>query len=84
MPSAAGDYPQREHVEGFCDKAIEARQEKVTAELGFAIREHSLHICADCIKKKCPHKPWGLFRARYSPTREYVKLNNQLSSHFNL
>jgi len=45
------------HVEEFHDAAIEARQEKVAAEHGFAIREHSLHIYADCTKKKCPHKP---------------------------
>ncbi|MEQ1525815.1 MAG: ferric iron uptake transcriptional regulator [Gallionella sp.] len=44
------------HVEEFYDKAIEVRQEKVTAELGFAIREHSLHIYADCTNKKCLRK----------------------------
>jgi Fur family transcriptional regulator, ferric uptake regulator len=44
------------HVEEFFDAAIETRQEKVATELGFAIREHSLHIYADCTKKKCPHK----------------------------
>lgn len=44
------------HVEEFYDAAIETRQEKVAAELGFAIRDHSLHIYADCTKKKCPHK----------------------------
>ena len=44
------------HVEEFCDSAIEARQEKVAIELGFAIRDHSLHIYADCTRKKCPHK----------------------------
>jgi Fur family ferric uptake transcriptional regulator len=44
------------HVEEFYDTAIEARQEKVATELGFTIRDHSLHIYADCTKKKCPHK----------------------------
>ncbi|MDP2760995.1 MAG: ferric iron uptake transcriptional regulator [Sideroxyarcus sp.] len=44
------------HVEEFHDKAIEARQEKVATELGFIIRDHSLHIYADCTKKKCPRK----------------------------
>jgi Fur family ferric uptake transcriptional regulator len=44
------------HVEEFYDAAIEARQEKVSTGLGFAIREHSLHIYADCTKKKCPHR----------------------------
>jgi len=45
------------HVEEFYDAAIETRQVKVASKLGFAIREHSLHIYADCTKKKCPHKP---------------------------
>ncbi len=44
------------HVEEFHDSAIEARQEKVATALGFAIRDHSLHIYADCTKKKCPYK----------------------------
>jgi len=44
------------HVEEFYDAVIEARQEKVVTELGFTIHEHSLHIYADCNKKKCPHK----------------------------
>lgn len=44
-------------VEEFLDAAIETRQEKAAAERGFAIREHSLSIYADCTKKKCPHKP---------------------------
>ncbi|MFZ5502486.1 MAG: ferric iron uptake transcriptional regulator [Pseudomonadota bacterium] len=44
------------HVEEFRDAAIEARQEKVTTELGFAIHDHSLQIYADCTKKECPHR----------------------------
>jgi len=44
------------HVEEFHDAAIEARQRKVTAELGFAIHDHSLQIYADCTKNKCPYK----------------------------
>jgi Fur family ferric uptake transcriptional regulator len=44
------------HVEEFYDAAIETRQEKVATELGFAIRDHALHIYADCTKKKCPHR----------------------------
>ena len=44
------------HVEEFYDAAIETRQEKVAAERGFSIRDHSLHIYADCTKKQCPHK----------------------------
>jgi len=44
------------HVEEFHDAAIETRQEKVAAQLGFTIRDHSLHIYADCARKKCPHR----------------------------
>jgi Fur family ferric uptake transcriptional regulator len=44
------------HVEEFYDAGIESRQKKVAAELGFAVHDHSLHIYADCTKKKCPHK----------------------------
>lgn len=44
------------HVEEFYDAAIESRQEKVATERGFAVHDHSLHIYADCVKKKCPHK----------------------------
>ncbi|MDO9011315.1 MAG: ferric iron uptake transcriptional regulator [Gallionella sp.] len=43
-------------VEEFYDTAIEARQEKVAADRGFSIRDHALHIYADCTKKQCPHK----------------------------
>ncbi len=43
-------------VAEFYDAAIESRQKKVAAELGFAVHDHSLHIYADCTKKKCPHK----------------------------
>ncbi len=44
------------HVEEFYDAAIESRQEKVAAERGFAVRNHSLHIYADCVGKDCPHR----------------------------
>lgn len=44
-------------VEEFFDAAIESRQAKAAAERGFAVHDHSLHIYADCIKPKCPHKP---------------------------
>jgi len=46
-------------VEEFYDAEIEKRQTKVAKERGFAIREHQLHIYADCIKPKCPHRPKG-------------------------
>ncbi len=44
------------HVEEFCDDEIEVRQRQVAGERGFSIREHSLHIYADCIRQNCPHK----------------------------
>ncbi|APV49970.1 ferric iron uptake transcriptional regulator [Betaproteobacteria bacterium GR16-43] len=44
-------------VEEFYDEEIEKRQSKVAKERGFAIREHQLHIYADCTKTKCPHRP---------------------------
>lgn len=44
------------HVQEFYDSAIESRQKKVAAELGFDIHEHSLHIYADCTRAKCPNR----------------------------
>jgi Fur family transcriptional regulator, ferric uptake regulator len=44
-------------VEEFYDPEIERRQNQIAAERGFAIRDHSLHLYADCIKDKCPHRP---------------------------
>jgi len=44
-------------VEEFYDAEIEKRQLKVAKERGFTIREHQLHIYADCTKPKCPHRP---------------------------
>jgi len=46
-------------VEEFYDAEIEKRQTRVAKDRGFAIREHQLHIYADCIKPKCPHRPKG-------------------------
>ncbi|MDD5330419.1 MAG: ferric iron uptake transcriptional regulator [Sulfuricella sp.] len=43
-------------VEEFYDPDIEKRQEKVAKERGFAVREHSLYIFADCVKPNCPNK----------------------------
>lgn len=43
-------------VEEFYDPDIEKRQEKIAKERGFAIREHSLHLFADCAKANCPNK----------------------------
>ena len=44
------------HVEEFCDEEIEVRQKQAASERGFAIREHSLHIYADCTKQACPNR----------------------------
>lgn len=43
-------------VEEFYDPDIEKRQEKVAKERGFAVREHSLYLFADCLKADCPNK----------------------------
>jgi Fur family transcriptional regulator, ferric uptake regulator len=43
-------------VEEFYDPEIEKRQSRVAKDRGFAIREHSLHLYADCIKAECPYR----------------------------
>ena len=43
-------------VEEFYDPEIEKRQIKVAAEHGFRIRDHSLHIYAECTRPDCPNK----------------------------
>jgi Fur family transcriptional regulator, ferric uptake regulator len=43
-------------VEEFYDPEIEKRQIKVAKDRGFSIREHSLHLYADCTKPHCPNK----------------------------
>lgn len=43
-------------VEEFYDPEIEKRQARIAKERGFAIREHSLYLYADCIKTDCPHR----------------------------
>ncbi len=43
-------------VEEFYDREIERRQVKIAKDRGFAIREHSLYIYADCTKPLCPNK----------------------------
>jgi Fur family ferric uptake transcriptional regulator len=46
-------------VEEFYDSEIEKRQNKVAKERGFMIRDHQLHLYAECIKPNCPHRPKG-------------------------
>jgi Fur family ferric uptake transcriptional regulator len=43
-------------VEEFFDPQIERRQEKVAAERGFAIVDHSLYLYAECRTADCPHR----------------------------
>jgi Fur family ferric uptake transcriptional regulator len=43
-------------VEEFCDPDIEKRQEKIAKERGFAVRDHSMYLFADCTKADCPNK----------------------------
>ncbi len=44
------------HVEEFFDPEIERLQEQVAAQRGYRIREHSLHLYAECLKADCPRK----------------------------
>lgn len=44
------------HVEEFFHPEIERLQEQVAAERGFLIRDHSLHLYAECTKVQCPHR----------------------------
>ena len=44
-------------VEEFYDAEIEKRQVRVATERGFAIREHSLQLYAECTKPHCPYRP---------------------------
>jgi Fur family ferric uptake transcriptional regulator len=47
-------------VEEFYDSEIEKRQTRISKERGFAIRDHSLQIYADCSKENSPNrKPIG-------------------------
>ncbi len=43
-------------VEEFYDEEIEKRQARIAKGRGFQIREHSLHLYAECIKSDCPHR----------------------------
>ena len=51
-------------VEEFYDSEIEKRQTRIAKERGFAIRDHSLQIYADCIKENCPNRKPGDSRHR--------------------
>lgn len=43
-------------VEEFYDAEIEKRQARIAKERGFAIRDHSLALYADCTKPNCPNR----------------------------
>ncbi len=43
-------------VEEFYDAEIEKRQNRVAKDRGFAIRDHSLQLYADCTKADCPFR----------------------------
>ena len=43
-------------VEEFFDNEIELRQQKIAAERGFQIAEHSLALYVNCQRQDCPHK----------------------------
>ena len=43
-------------VEEFYDAEIETRQHAVAEERGFALRDHAMHLYAECIKPNCEHK----------------------------
>jgi Fur family ferric uptake transcriptional regulator len=43
-------------VEEFYDAEIERRQAEIARERGFTIRDHSLHLYADCQQQDCPHR----------------------------
>ena len=43
-------------VEEVYDAEIEKRQGRIAKERGFAIRDHSLALYADCTKPDCPNK----------------------------
>ncbi|MFN3544353.1 MAG: ferric iron uptake transcriptional regulator [Thiobacillus sp.] len=51
-------------VEEFFDAEIEKRQQRIAAERGFSIHDHSLQIYADCIKDDCPNRKPGNVRQR--------------------
>lgn len=54
-------------VEEFFDSEIEKRQNRIAKERGFAIRDHSLQIYADCIKDECPNRKSAEAIGRHRP-----------------
>ncbi|GAA5170944.1 ferric iron uptake transcriptional regulator [Viridibacterium curvum] len=44
------------HVEEFFDTSIEERQHSVAEERGFKLRDHAMHLYAECTRKDCPNR----------------------------
>ena len=44
-------------VEEFYDTGIEERQAKIAEERGYRLRDHAMHMYAECTKLNCPHLP---------------------------
>ena len=44
-------------VEEFYDADIERRQQKVAANQGFELQDHSLALYGNCRRRQCPHRP---------------------------
>ncbi|MFT4171619.1 MAG: ferric iron uptake transcriptional regulator [Rhodocyclaceae bacterium] len=44
------------HVEEFFDPSIEERQRQIAQERGFRLRDHAMHMYAECIKDDCPRR----------------------------
>jgi Fur family ferric uptake transcriptional regulator len=46
-------------VEEFVDPEIETRQSRIAQERGFVVRDHALHLYANCTKAACAHRKTG-------------------------
>ena len=46
-------------VEEFVDPEIETRQSRIAQERGFVVRDHALHLYANCTKATCAHRKTG-------------------------
>lgn len=44
-------------VEEFVDQGIERAQRKIADERGFQVKDHSLILYANCLRKNCPNRP---------------------------
>lgn len=44
-------------VEEFYDAGIEARQQAISRERGFALQDHALALYGNCMRPDCEHRP---------------------------